>query len=1114
MELMVDIQNSVKRLLVCVTMLLLVSSVWAQNEIAINGHVADEFGGVPGAYVTELDPNDRVLGSVTTDINGNFFIRAKNIRNRIRIQCMGYETQVLHISKTKKWHISLKEAVHTMKEAVVTHDRRQDIGMGSIPSREVSMAISHFELGEDVEGISVASPEDLLQGRIAGLDIVASSGAPGASSQMRIRGTTTLSSNANPLIVLNDIPFDGDISGDFDFNNATDDQYADLLCVNVDDILSIDVLKDASATALYGSKGSNGVIKITTRRGKRGKPVIKYSYKLTEKFQPKGMKMLTGDDYTMLMKQAYFNRTLARNESYSQYSRDEYNYNPSFPEYEQFNNNTDWVDAVTKHGWTHDHYLSVSGGGERATFLISGGYLSQTGTIIGQKYTKMTNRMNLEYDISKRIKVITEFQFTYSKNRKNLENYGTILGIAYKKIPNVGIYEQDANGNDTKNYYNIHSNSQLAGSQKNMFNPVALARLAKNEEVNRRILPTARLQYYIVNPSLDDKRFSLKYSAYINFDINNLNRSQFLPASVSNSNWDSETINNAQEYSTERLNIQTENKISFESDWDNGHFLVANLAWQTNSATQSAQTTKSYGHPDESLTNATTAAYLNSLSNGNSKSRSLAGLGNVHYSYKGKYIVSGVLRVEGSTKFGAARRWGIFPGASAKWIISEEKFMKPLEKYVSMLAIRPGWGITGNQPGKDYSQYSVYSIDNYGYMGGTVVRPVNIPLTDLRWEKTNSYNLGFDLGFFNNLINIKVDIYDKETTDLLWSNYTIPTTSGFPSLSYKNDGKLQNRGWEMEFSTNKIVNRGKFSMDFNFNIGNNKNVIKEINPSIMNQFNDNAAAINNGVYLTRIQMNNAYGSIYGFRYKGVYSYSYEKFDKAVAEGKTCPVAYDANGNVMYDYNGKPKQMKYDYLGTNYKFQGGDAIYEDINHDGSIDEYDVVYLGNSNPKLEGGFGTTLRYGSLSLTIFCNFRYGGKIINNARMHAENMYTDDNQCRTVNWRWRKEGDKTDVPRALYQQGYNWLGSDRYVEDGSFLRIKYVSLRYSFPKKWAQTLHATAINAYFTVNNLFCFSKYSGTDPEVAVQNFNASLPGVAYDTSRTPRSKDWTMGISVNF
>ena len=1106
--------TSARTLVVCALMLLLSAPLWAQNDFAISGHVEDDFGELPGVYIVELDPNDRVLGGVTTDMNGNFFLRAKSPKNRIRVQFMGYETQVLTIGSAKKFNIKMKETAKTMKETVVTADRRQDIGMGSIPSREVSMAISHFELGENVEGISVASAEDLLQGRIAGLDIVASSGAPGASSQMRIRGTTTLSSNANPLIVLNDIPFEGDISSDFDFNNATDDQYADLLCVNVDDILSIDVLKDASATALYGSKGSNGVIKITTRKGKRGKPIIKYSYKLTEKYQPAGMKMLSGDDYTMLMKQEYFNRSLARTETYAQYSRDEYNYNPSFSEFEQFNNNTDWVSAVTQHGWTHDHYLSVSGGGERATFLISGGYLTQSGTTIGQDYSKMTSRMNLEYDISKRIKVITEFQFTYSKNKKNLENYGTILGIAYKKIPNVGIYEQDENGNDTDKYYNIRSNSQLAGSQKNLFNPVALARLAKNEEVNRRVLPTARLQYYIINPSLDNKHFSLKYSAYINFDINNLNRSQFLPASVSNYNWDSETVNNAQEYNTERLNIQTENKLSFESDWTGGHFLVANLAWQTASATQSANTTKSYGHPDESLTNATTAAYLNYLSNGNSKSRSLAGLGNIHYSYKGKYILSGVLRIDGSTKFGAARRWGVFPGASAKWIISEEAFMKPIEKYVSMLAIRPGWGITGNQPGSDYSQYSVYSIDNYGYMGGTVVRPVNIPLTDLRWEKTMSYNLGFDFGFFNNLVNAKLDIYDKETTDLLWSGYTIPTTSGFPSLTYKNDGKLQNRGWELEVSTDRIINKGKFSMDFNFNIGNNKNVIKEIDESIMNQFNDNAAAINNGVYLTRIQMNNSYGSIYGFRYKGVFAYSYEKFNKAEAEGKSCPVARDADGNIMYDYDGNPKQLKYDYLGANYKFQGGDAIYEDVNNDGSIDEYDVVYLGNSNPKLEGGFGSTLRYGSLSLTVFCNFRYGGKIINNARMSAENMYTDDNQCRTVNWRWRKEGDETDVPRALYQQGYNWLGSDRYVEDGSFLRIKYVSLRYTAPKRWADAIRAKAINGYLTVNNLYCFTKYSGTDPEVAVQNFNASLPGVAYDRSRTPRSKDWTLGVSVTF
>lgn len=1090
----------------------------ALAQINITGHVEDDFGELSGVNIIELDPNDRVMGGVTTDINGDFYIKAKSDRNRLRFQYVGYDTQVLPIKTTKSWNVKLRENAHTLQEAVVTAESRQNIGVGDIPTRQVAMAISHLDFGENIEGISTASAEDVLQGRIAGLDIVAASGAPGAGSQMRIRGTTTLSGNANPLIVLNDIPFEGDISSDFDFNNATDDQYADLLCVNVDDILSIDVLKDASATALYGSKGSNGVIKITTKKGKRGKPVIKYSYKLTEKFQPAGMKMLSGDDYTMLMKQAYFNRTLTQNETYEQYSRNEYNYNPSFSEFEQFNNNTDWVDAVTQHGWTNDHYLSVAGGGERATFLISGGYLSQSGTTIGQDYTKITSRMNLEYDISKRIKVITEFQFTYSDNYKNFENYdgnnSTILGIAYKKMPNVGIYRQDEDGRNTNEYYNIRQDSQLDASQKNLFNPVALANLARNEEVNRRILPTVRLQYNIVNPSLDGKPFSLKYSSYINFDINNLSRHQFMPASVSTYSWDNQAVNNAQEYTTERLNIQTENKLAFESYWSEDHKLIANLAWQTASASQSAQTTKSYGHPGEDLTNATAAAYLYYLTNGNSKSRSLAGLGNIHYAYKGRYVLSGVLRVDGSTKFGADQRWGIFPGVSAKWIISDEPFMDKAREYVSMLAVRPGWGITGNQPSSDYSQYSVYSIDGSGYMGGTVVRPVNIPLTNLRWEKTQSYNLGFDFGFFGNLVNGKIDLYNKITTDMLWSNYSIASSSGFSSLNYKNGGKLQNLGWELELNTDKIIKHGKFSMDFNLNFGNNKNVILDIDESIMNQFNDNASAINNGVYLTRIQKNNSYGSIYGFRYKGVYSYSYDRFEQAQLDGKTCPVAYDANGNLMLDYDGNPKQMVYDYGGTGYKFKGGDAIYEDINHDGSIDQYDVVYLGNSNPKLEGGFGSTMRYGALSLTVFCNFRYGGKIVNNSRMQAENMYNDNNQCRTVNWRWRKEGDVTDVPRAVYKQAYNWLASDRYVEDGSFLRVKYISLRYSAPKKWAEAIHAKTISAYLTANNLWVFTKYSGTDPEVAVQNFNASLPGVAYDRSRTPRSKDWTMGLAVTF
>ena len=235
----------------------------------------------------------------------------------------------------------------------------------------------------------------------------------------------------------------------------------------------------------------------------------------------------------------------------------------------------------------------------------------------------------------------------------------------------------------------------------------------------------------------------------------------------------------------------------------------------------------------------------------------------------------------------------------------------------------------------------------------------------------------------------------------------------------------------------------------------------------------------------------------------------------VAEGKTVPVARDENGVPMTNFDGTVKPMYYYHSTTKYQFQGGDAIYEDINHDGSIDQYDVVYLGNCNPKLTGGFGFTLRYDRFSLNVFCNYRWGNKIVNMARMNAENMYHAYNQCTTVNWRWRKEGDVTDMPRAVYNQGYNWLASDRYVEDGSFLRVKYITLRYRFPSNWVKRIGMTNLSAYLTVNNLWCFTKYSGVDPEISICTDTAKdYYGIAVDNSMTPRAKEWTFGLSATF
>ena len=269
---------------------------------------------------------------------------------------------------------------------------------------------------------------------------------------------------------------------------------------------------------------------------------------------------------------------------------------------------------------------------------------------------------------------------------------------------------------------------------------------------------------------------------------------------------------------------------------------------------------------------------------------------------------------------------------------------------------------------------------------------------------------------------------------------------------------------------------------------------------------------NNGSYNTPIQENHPFGAIDGLKYKGLYQYDkYSETEIPGVSGPNAPVARDVNGNVITDANGEPLAMMYAYNNESkrMKFRGGDAIYEDVNNDGSIDELDIVYLGNSNPKFNGGFGGTLRWKTLSVTAFFNFRYGNKIVNMARMNAENMYTNDNQSKAVNWRWRKDGDITDMPRALYNYGYNWLGSDRYVEDGSFLRFKYLTFNYSVPMKVLKPYKLNKLNFYLTINNLFCWTKYTGVDPEISLDTF-----GISYDKSKTPRTKDFTFGVSVGF
>ncbi len=1079
------------------------------SDVIIQGTVSSVVDGtLIGVSVTEVDANNRVVNVSITDINGHYIIKVKSTKNKLVFTSVGYVKQTQKIDNARTLDIVLEENAQTISDVVITATKKHTEGGFSIPQREVATAMQTIDMKE-MEGLQVSSVDEALQGRIAGLDIVSNSGDTGSGSSMRIRGASSINGSSTPLIVLNGVPYEMQVDNNFDFANSNQEQYANLLSINPDDIQEITVLKDAAASAIWGSKGASGVIMITTKKGYTGPTKVEYSYRYTGTVQPRGRKMLNGDDYTMLMKQEYFNVAQDQNA----YNIDEYNYKTSFTEYENYNNNTDWVKAVTQIGNINDHYLTLSGGGERATYRVSGGFMNQNGTIIGQIYRRLSSRAYLDYRVSDRLKFTTELSFAYSKNNMNYNfNFGngttpnedlSILGIAYKKMPNLSIYKQTLDGENTNQYYNISTTSQMEWDQKYLVNPVELALKAQRNLENYRILPTFRLQYDFLDPNVQ----TLRYNMFVSFDINNDNSRAYLPAEITNTPWSSYLYNRSEGSDNEAVTVQTDNNISWIPKFESkDHNLLLYASLQTTDGRSTYQGIVSQNQPSGNANDPSNPAYLPGVYTARNQWRSIGLLARTHYSFKSRYIISATIRRDGSTKFGNGYKWGNFPGVSLKWIVSDESFMEKSKKWLSMFALRPGWGIAGLPPKYEYLQFMRYG--DYGrYIDMPSQVPVTLQLNNLRWETTSSFNYGCDLGFFEDKIQLDLNLYHKSTRDLLFENVSIPNSSGFSNLSYVNAGTMNNDGWEVNLYANKLFKSKNFSMDFRFNISNSINTIMQLDPNILSGYNG-TYDYNNGSYLTRVQEGNSFGSIYGFRYKGVYQY-----DKYIAgKHENAPVAKDVNGKVILDEQGEPIPMIFGYGTQNeYEFRGGDAIYEEINHAGNIKKFNIVYFGNSNPIFNGGFGPTFRYKDFTCTLFFNYRVGNKIVNAARMAAENMFTTDNQSIAVNWRWRKDGDITDIPRALSNYngngGYNWLGSDRFVEDGSFLRMKYLTFNYAVPKAKLKPYKIDRLSLYLTFTNLFVLTSYSGVDPEVGYGSL-----GVSKDYGQTPRAKEMTFGITV--
>ena len=1097
-------------LTVCLALFALQASAQVSS---VHGTVSDEYGPITGAVVCEIDGNGRIIESATTDINGNFSMKVSNSRDKLRFSYVGCTTRTMAIDRDE-YAITLKSE-NNIKEVTVVAKHRLNSGGLAIPDREISYATQTINT-KVFEGLGLNTIDEALQGRIAGLDIVSVSGNLGAGTTMRLRGASTVSklTSSNPLIVVNGNTWNVDMSN-FDVNSANDEQFAQLLNINPEDIASITVLKDAAATAIYGSQGANGVIELTTKRGSRGKPRVSYSLRLTGTYQPEGYKMLSGDDYTMLLKESYFNPQLSDQAG----NIPEINYDPTFSEYQQYNNNTDWRKEVTQVGLRQNHFFSITGGGEKATFRISGGYDHETGSVIQQKLDRFSTRVALDYYVSERIKIATNFSLTYTKNKRNYDN---LLDIAYKKMPNMAVYEQDTQGNSTGKYYEMlqTASSVFNDDQKKLVNPVASAYLAKNDQRTYDISPEFQIDYRLLG--LDDQHWRLDYQGRVYMNIFNDYVDQFYPQALTTVAWNND-VNKSFAGSNKSVSFNTKQTLTLTPHFTNpDHSLMLLGRFELTSGSSNGQQTNGNRAPSGGITSPDAGALVSGMTSSFNQWHSLYYTFSTHYSYKSRYSADVSLRVDGTTKFGPKKRWGYFPAVSLRWNVVDEPFMKKLRDMgLSMLSIRPSWGRVGNQPSDEYLFESKYGVADK-YLDMNAMKPLNIRLADLRWETVSTYDVGTDIGLMNDRLQLTVDWYRSTTKDMLNPNVRIPSSSGFATLATSNVGTMRNTGWEFNINTNRLVEAGKFYMDVNASFGNNRNEILSMDPNVLKSLNTDFDYKNHTV-LQRVQIGNPFGAIYGFRYKGVYQYNYKTFlnmtdeqrQAFVAAGHTAPVAMAADGTVILDDKGNPIQMMYNYsngtTGANYKFKGGDAIYEDINHDGNINALDIVYLGSSLPKLTGGFGFTFNYNGWKLNTQFTYRVGNKILNLARLDAEAMSTNYNQSQAVNYRWRKEGDITTIPRAMYGDAtnYNTLVSDRFVESGSFLRLNYVQLSYSLKKNILKHLGMSGMRFYLSANNLFILTKYTGVDPEVGYGGY-----GVSTDSGQTPRARSYTLGLTFDF
>ena len=1032
--------------------------------ITIKGTVSAADGPIIGATVKVKGAQ----GGVVTDFDGNYTISAQSNATLV-FSYVGYETKEVKIGGGKRQiDVTLVEDETLLNEVVV-------VGYGTMRKSDLTGAVTQVDNKAFEKSVST-SIDQVLQGRAAGVQIQANTGTPGGSSTIRIRGTNSLNASSQPIFVIDGVIIDSDGSDNGNTNP--------LAGINPSDILTMDILKDASATAIYGSRASNGVIMITTKRGKAGEATLAYDGYVGWQQMPKKLEVMNLRQY------AEHNNDIADAQIKE--------HSGTFIHPELLGEGTDWQDELFRTAFMTNHSVSLTGGTDKTTYAISAGYLYQDGIAIATGFKRQTVRGNIDTELKSWLR--GGVSFSLSDSKQEMEKNWDIINTALRSQPSVAVRNPDGGYDGPDDQWMPE-------------NAVALAEIKTNYAKRTNF----RINTYLEATLYKDLTFKTELSADYNLNKTKTYTPDYTFGVKESTQRDGAWYKNDSKYWSWR------NILTYNGTFAPKHNINAMVGqemshnyWENMSATNQGYLSNSVtdlNAGERTGNNVNISGYQNNTS-------LFSYFGRVLYNYDDRYLLTATLRRDGSSKFADGNRWGWFPSAALAWRASQESFLKD-NKVINNLKLRLGWGATGNQNVQDWAYQAM--LANYTTPWGVGVLNANNANPDLKWETTYSTNIGFDLSLIDSRIDVVFDWYYKKTNDLLMmldlpaflgSGAGSNEAYGTASNPWGNIGSLRNTGIEVTLNTVNIENRNfQWRSNVVFSLNRNKVISLDSESGSLPQtlqVGSDVATVTNTVVGKPI------GQFWGYKVIG-------RFDK--------PEDFyykDADGNV------KPVALpKGAEIATSPTAGGvfiGDYIYADLNNDGVIDESDMTFIGNPEPKFTWGFGNTFSYKGFDLSIQFSGSYGNKIMNYQRRFLDITGATSNQLTTVlNYARLAKIDpdgpddyrnyyvtnpNTVMPRLSTESGVNKNNrvSDAYVEDGSYIRLQNVSLSYTFPRKWIKNLFLTNAKIYCNIQNLFTITKYDGYDPEVGSMQGTALLNGVDY--SRYPSPRIYTVGVNLQF